>query len=147
MTSSDAGVTSSSIISLIVPLPMPTLSPAPSLTLSPVSTTNDNLIHRPFAGDLLRAKFTEPDIVKACHEGYVNHNSNWSPQDCIRQTSFEILGHEISAEANCAAGILRLGNLPMFRMPVHSDCASGGIFAIPAFKMLCPRYGGRVERP
>jgi hypothetical protein len=34
--------------------PMPTLSPAPSLTLSPVSTTSDNSNHRPFAGGLLR---------------------------------------------------------------------------------------------
>src|SRR3954452_6313786 len=54
MISSDAGVTSSSIISLIVPSPMPTLSPALSLTLSPVSTTSGNLIHRPFGGDLRR---------------------------------------------------------------------------------------------
>src|SRR3954447_18867660 len=53
--SSDAGVTSSSINSLIAPSPMPTLSPAPSLTLSPVSTTSGNLIHRPFAGGLLRS--------------------------------------------------------------------------------------------
>src|SRR6185369_2115505 len=53
--SSDAGATSSSIISLIVPSPMPTLSLAPSLTLSPVSTTSGNLIHRPFAGGLLSA--------------------------------------------------------------------------------------------
>src|SRR3954466_15296002 len=34
--------------------PMPTLSPAPSLTLSPASTTRDNLNHRPFSYDLLR---------------------------------------------------------------------------------------------
>src|SRR3954452_12932324 len=34
---------------------MPTLSPAPSLTPSPVSTTSDNSNHRPFAGGLLRA--------------------------------------------------------------------------------------------
>ena len=45
--------TSSSIISLIVPSPMPMLSLAPSLTLSPVSTTSGNLIHRPFAGGRL----------------------------------------------------------------------------------------------
>src|SRR3954454_1137186 len=32
---------------------MPTLSPAPSLTPSPVSTTSDNSNHRPFAGGLL----------------------------------------------------------------------------------------------
>src|SRR3954466_8314926 len=54
MTSSDAGVTSSSIISLIVPSPRPTLSNAPSLTPSPVSTTSGSLIHRPFARGLPR---------------------------------------------------------------------------------------------
>src|SRR4051812_25239078 len=54
MTSNDAGATSSSINSPIAPSPMPTLSPAPSLTLSPVSTTSGSLIHRPFAGGLLR---------------------------------------------------------------------------------------------
>src|SRR4051812_8152932 len=53
MTSSDAGATSSSIISLIVLSPMPTLSLALSLTLSPVSTTSGNLIHRQFAGGQL----------------------------------------------------------------------------------------------
>src|SRR4051794_40053966 len=62
MTSSDAGGTSSSIISLIVPSPMPTLSPAPSPTLSPVSTTSGNLIHRPFAGGLL---VTAPELAIA----------------------------------------------------------------------------------
>src|SRR4051794_22940316 len=54
MTSSDAGATSSSIISPTVPSPIPTPSNAPSLTLSPASTTSGNLIHRPFAGGLLR---------------------------------------------------------------------------------------------
>src|SRR4051794_8858314 len=34
---------------------MPMLSPTPSLTLSPVSTTSDNSNHRPFAGGLLRS--------------------------------------------------------------------------------------------
>ena len=32
------------------------------------------------------AKFTEPDIVKACHEGYVNQGGDASPEECIRQT-------------------------------------------------------------
>src|SRR4051794_8061657 len=53
MISSDAGATSSSISSPIAPLLMPTLSNAPSLTLSPVSITSDNPNHRPFAGGLL----------------------------------------------------------------------------------------------
>src|SRR3954451_20542759 len=55
MTSSDAGATSSSINSPTVPLPMPTLSPVPSLTRSPASTTSGNLIHRPFLHGLLRS--------------------------------------------------------------------------------------------
>src|SRR3954449_3962591 len=69
MTSSDAGVTSSSINSPIAPSPMPTLSPAPSLTLSPASTTSDNLIHRPFAGGLPRKWSVER--VRLCGFGLV----------------------------------------------------------------------------
>src|SRR3954452_10544912 len=59
MTSSDAGATSSSINSPTVPLPMPTLSPVPSLTRSPASTTSGNLIHRPFLHGLLRDNMRE----------------------------------------------------------------------------------------
>src|SRR4051812_18882493 len=51
--SSDAGATSNSINSPTAPSPIPRLSPTPSLTLSPVSTTSDNSNHRPFAGGLL----------------------------------------------------------------------------------------------
>src|SRR3954470_3324624 len=65
--SSDAGVTSNSINSPIAPSPMPTLSNAPSLTLSPVSTTSGNLIHRPFAGGLPRKWFVEQ--VRSCGFG------------------------------------------------------------------------------
>src|SRR4051795_9011323 len=46
---------------------MPTLSPAPSLTLSPVSTTSDNLIHRPCAGGLPRKWSIER--VRSCGVG------------------------------------------------------------------------------
>src|SRR3954454_25388790 len=35
---------------------MPMLSPTPSLTLSPASTTSDNSNQRPFAGRLLRVR-------------------------------------------------------------------------------------------
>ena len=49
--------------------PMPTLSPAPSLTLSPVSTTSDNSNHRPFAGGLLSRLYeTHPIIMWKRHE-------------------------------------------------------------------------------
>src|SRR3954447_21891403 len=46
---------------------MPTLSPAPSLTLSPVSATSGNLIHRPFAGGLPRKWSVER--VRSCGFG------------------------------------------------------------------------------
>ena len=51
--SNDAGATSSSIIWPIAPSPMPMLSNARSTTLSPVSTTSDNLIPRTFSYGLL----------------------------------------------------------------------------------------------
>ena len=68
---------------------------------------------------------------------------------CIRQTKLDLLGHEMSAEANCAQGTLRLeglGRLLCSRLPVHGDCATGGIFAVPTFKMLCPQYRGKDRK-
>ena len=89
------------------------------------------------------AKFTEPDIVKACHEGYVAQGGYASPEECIRQTKADLLGDAIRAEANCSKGTIKLGQMS-FKMPVETNCASGGIFAAPAFTMLCPKYRGKV---
>ncbi|RWP41072.1 MAG: hypothetical protein EOR04_16665 [Mesorhizobium sp.] len=89
------------------------------------------------------ARFTEPDIVKACHEGYVSQGGYASPEECIRQTNADLLGDAIRAEANCSKGTIKLGQMS-FKMPVENNCASGGIFAAPAFTMLCPKYRGKV---
>ncbi|TJV02813.1 MAG: hypothetical protein E5Y12_18805 [Mesorhizobium sp.] len=89
------------------------------------------------------AKFTEPDIIKACHEGYVSQGGYSSPEQCIRQTKADLLGHAIRAEANCIRGTIKLGQMS-FKMPVENSCVSGGIFAAPAFRMLCPRYRGKL---
>ncbi|RUW26566.1 hypothetical protein EN858_22135 [Mesorhizobium sp. M4B.F.Ca.ET.215.01.1.1] len=93
-----------------------------------------------------KAKFSEPDIVKACHEGYVAQGTFSSPEKCIRETKVTLLGDEISAVANCSKGTLRLGEMT-FKMPVDENCASGGIFAAPAFTVLCPKYRGRIVNP
>jgi hypothetical protein len=69
------------------------------------------------------AKFTEPDIVKACHEGYVNQGGYASPEECIRQTKAELFGDAIRAEANCSKGTIKLGEM-FFKMPVENNCAS-----------------------
>lgn len=89
------------------------------------------------------AKFTGPDIIKACHEGYVGQGSYGSPEECIRQTKADLLGDTIHAEANCSTGTMKLGQMS-FKMPIENNCASGGILAAPAFKMLCPSYRGKV---
>lgn len=89
------------------------------------------------------AKFTEPDIIKACHEGYVAQGSYGSPEECIRQTKADLLGHIIRAQANCGTGTIKLGQMS-FKMPVENNCASAGMFAAPAFTMLCPSYRGKI---
>lgn len=89
------------------------------------------------------ARFTEPDIIAACHQGYVAQGGHSSPEECIRQTKADLLGETITAEADCARGAITLGETS-FKMPVDSNCASGGIFAAPAFKMLCPKFEGKV---
>src|SRR4051794_41875314 len=54
---------------------MPMLSPTPSLTLSPVSTTSDNSNHRPFAGGLLRSSIGNLErraILGPCVAGIID---------------------------------------------------------------------------
>ncbi|MBZ9748281.1 hypothetical protein LB516_23910 [Mesorhizobium sp. CO1-1-7] len=92
------------------------------------------------------AKFMEPDIIKACHEGYVNQGGFASPEECIRQTKADLLGDAIRAEANCSKGTINLGHMS-FKIPLENNCASGGIFAAPAFTMLRPKYRGKVVKP
>ena len=55
------------------------------------------------------ARYTEPDIIKACHEGYVAQGGYASPEECIRQTKADFLGDTIRAEANCSRGTIKLG--------------------------------------
>jgi hypothetical protein len=93
-----------------------------------------------------KARFTEPDIIKACHEGYVAQGGYGSAEECIRQTTKELLGDTLNAEANCSKGTLKLGSMS-FKMPVDENCASGGIFAVPTFTMLCPEYPGKLVNP
>src|SRR5215217_1738742 len=71
--SSDAGVTSSSIISPTIPSPISTLSTAPFMMLSPASTTSDNLIHRRFPYGLLslREKLIKIGTKVVRHGRYV----------------------------------------------------------------------------
>src|SRR6185503_15316835 len=78
MTSSDAGATSSSISSPIVPSSMPTLSNAPSLTLSPASTTSDNLTHRPFSCGMLRR------IIRALEESITSLREQLATERLLR---------------------------------------------------------------
>ncbi|MCF6119772.1 hypothetical protein L2449_23330 [Mesorhizobium muleiense] len=73
----------------------------------------------------------------------MNQGGYASPEECIRQTKADILGDAIRAEANCGKGTIKLGQMS-FKMPVENNCASGGIFAAPAFTMLCPKYRGKV---
>src|SRR3954451_14365504 len=68
--------------------PMPTLSVMSSLTLSPVSTTSDNLNHRPFAGGMLSvscdlprrarsalARLDPPLYREGCDRGMAEHGA------------------------------------------------------------------------
>jgi hypothetical protein len=92
-----------------------------------------------------KAVFTAVDIRTACNAGYVNQGALKSDA-CVRQMQKELIGEEITAHANCTNGTLKLTKRPIFIMPVWKDCASGGIFAAPAFQMLCPSYRGPIAR-
>jgi hypothetical protein len=90
----------------------------------------------------MEARYTLPDIIQACHEGYLSPGT-LSIDDCIRRYRLLTDWPPLHATADCVVG---LGNVEGERtvLPAHADCATGGFRAIAAFKTLCPSYGGEV---
>ena len=90
----------------------------------------------------MKARYTMPDIVQACHAGYVGQGS--SPAgECIRLHSSLVNAPPLHANADCVSGVVTVEGL---RTVPHADCASGGIRAIETFKTLCPKYSKEIER-
>jgi hypothetical protein len=89
------------------------------------------------------AYHTMEDVIAACHEGYVDQ-SNAPPNVCISRNRKLLKSAPLVASADCAAAVITIDG-EAHHMPMHADCASGGIQAIKAFKTLCPSYGGTVE--
>src|SRR4051812_46663819 len=81
---------------------MPTLSPAPSLTLSPASTISDSLIHRLFAGGLPRKWSVqrvrscgfgpgfEGDLIAEAFEAALEIGNSAAPTDLVETGVSEI---------------------------------------------------------
>ena len=92
----------------------------------------------------MEARYTLPDIIKACHQGYVDQ-ADAPPNVCIDRHRDLLQAPPLHATADCVAGIVTVEGQRTV-LPAHRDCASGGFRAIDAFKTLCPSYGGAVER-
>lgn len=91
----------------------------------------------------MEGRYTLPDIVQACHQGYVDQ-ANAPPDVCIDRHRNLTNSAPLFASADCVSGLVTVENLRT-KLPAHKDCASGGIRAIIAFKALCPSYGGEIE--
>ena len=91
----------------------------------------------------MEARYTLPDIIQACHQGYVDQ-SDAPPEVCIARNRHLLQAPLLHANADCVAGVVTVEGLKS-RLPVHADCASGGFQAIKAFRTLCPSYGGEIE--
>jgi hypothetical protein len=92
----------------------------------------------------MEARYTLPDIIQACHEGYVRQGT-LSIDDCIRRYRLLTDSPPLNATADCVAGSVNVEG-ERTTLPAHTDCATGGFRAIAAFKTLCPSYSGQVER-
>lgn len=92
----------------------------------------------------MEARYTLPDIIQACHQGYVDQSLR-PPDECIKVHRGLVNSPPLHATADCVAGVVTVEGLRTV-LPAHADCASGGFRAIAAFKTLCPSYGGKVER-
>jgi hypothetical protein len=92
----------------------------------------------------MEGRYTLPDIIEACHEGYVDQ-ANLPPNVCIERHSKLTESAPLHANADCVAGIVIVEGVRT-KLPAREDCASGGFRAIAAFKKLCPSYGGELIR-
>jgi hypothetical protein len=94
---------------------------------------------------MMEGRYTLPDIIQACNQGYVDQGSYPTSKECIKNNRDLVNSPPLHAEADCVAGVITVEGLRT-TLPAHADCASGGIRAIAAFKTLCPSYGGEIER-
>jgi hypothetical protein len=92
----------------------------------------------------MKASYTLPDIIQACHQGYVDQ-AGAPPNVCVARHRNLLQAPPLHATADCVAGIVTVEGERTV-LPAHRDCASGGFRAIAAFKTLCPSYRGAVER-
>jgi hypothetical protein len=92
----------------------------------------------------MEARYTLPDIVEACHQGYVDQAER-PADECITLHRELVNSPPLHANADCVAGVVTVEGLRT-KLPAHADCASGGLRAIAAFKTLCPNYGGQIQR-
>jgi len=79
----------------------------------------------------MEARYTLPDIVQACHQGYVDQ-ADRPPDECIKLHRGLVNSPPLHANADCVAGIVTVEGLRTV-LPAHADCASAGFRAIAAF--------------
>lgn len=92
----------------------------------------------------MEARYTLPDIIQACHEGYVDQGA-LPPDECIRKHRGLLESPPLHASADCVAGVVTVEGFRT-KLPAYPSCATGGIRAIEAFRSLCPSYSGEIER-
>src|SRR5262249_34453072 len=76
----------------------------------------------------MTARYTLPDIIEACHQGYVDQ-AGAPPEVCINRHRGLMNAPPLHASADCVAGSVNVEGLQT-RLPAHADCASGGQRAI-----------------
>jgi hypothetical protein len=120
--------------SIALEFPRTYITPSATVTqISGVDTRNARM----------EGSYTLPDIIEACHEGYVDQ-ADLAPNICIERHTKLTEAPPLHANADCVAGIIIVEGLRT-KLPAREDCASGGMRAIAAFKSLCPSYGGELK--
>lgn len=125
------------------------LAPAPAVALdfpescvSPTATVTE-IGGVDTRGAHMEARYTLPDIIEGCNQGYVDQGVD-PPDKCIERNRELLNSPPLHASADCEAAIVFVEGERTI-LPAHADCASGGTRAIEVFKILCPSYRGQIE--
>lgn len=96
----------------------------------------------------MEARYTLPDIIQACNEGYVRQGT-LSIDDCIRRYRLLTDSPPLNATADCVAGSVNVEG-ERTTLPAHTDCATGGFRLQPlklSARLIAARSSATIDCP
>jgi hypothetical protein len=92
---------------------------------------------------MMDARFTLPDIVQACHQGYVDQ-ANRPTDECIRLHRALVNSPPLHANADCVAGVVTVEGVRTV-LPAHATVRAEAFARSPLLKSFVRRMAAQLK--